>query len=437
MGFALAVETKDAFGIIGIIAVIVIFILMRVRDKTKKKEHFQDFYKKSFFAYGMYAFVLFLMVSPFVPYQNDWFWNNFEGSIGGDIGTGHLDYEGNYALDNIDVVFKFVDGLDLDGNKPSTDTASITGGIYTVDPTKALWYEDLWLANKIGFDDFSELVGLSLIETFTASSGVVTTTSNQFDSKQIVWVEAGTACADEEAAVPLKSQWYKAIVQGASSESSDTVNLGMYTFEFYPHPDDNADISFTLKTGDNAAVTANNLDWSDASGTVKTMAQITMVDEHVVLRSYYDRANDRWYDWYIVGSVSERNCTTSEALSVSTGGVSSGELAISDTLNFYIKLSTGHIYSDSKLPAGMIGYLFDEAGNEHPDYDNIWLIDITFNLGGCTSAGGTDNYQELLITLDGGTWYRTDNLLNAGAISDDTTANNFKNDFDATYFIAT
>jgi hypothetical protein len=370
-------------------------------------------------------------LTPVNPITQNWVWDWFGGTIIPDgSGEGHLKFDGGLILRNVDITFEIVNGYDEDDYADTAyDSATVVFYTYTSLSTA---YEDGFLNGDYSLKTFLHLSAMEVIGTATASSGVVTTTSNAFTCGQTYLMMIGTYNAAEDGNDPLKSIFYHAIVQGANDPSDSTVSFGLGTFYYWASPDED-DLTVTGYDENYGAYSkGTTFDWSDdTDNVVGIKLKLTFGDEDYGLFSYYQPAENRWWNWYIAIDIVEDNCTTSEAMDITCDGYSVGQEDLSDGVAAYVLLTSGKIFTSNDKP-NAISYDLDSEVD--PLTPANWWFSLKFDLKSCTSVGA-DNARQFEIAFDFGTDYNTASLLADGQIRDDATDNNYHVSGASTYYV--
>lgn len=414
--------------------------LKLIRDKSNTKYKFKAFVKSKKFL-GMGAILLFMMGTPINPINDMWIWEYL--GIGwnpvGPADGGHLAFNNEKIWTGLNGKFTIKDGLNADGNFPSTVVGSATGAIYKYQSIGAmskgnLGYEKLWTENKISFEDYMALSDLVLIESFTASSGVVTMTTNQLTSGDIVLIRIGTYNVAEDGDSPLKSLFWKAVVQGCNGDTKPTtVNIGTGVFYYWQFPDED-DMALDMLTDTYGAIGADTLDWSDdADKKFDLIAKLTFTDDDCLLSSYYDQVNKRWYNWVYLLELIEDNCTTSEAIIVTSSYTTENWIGTSQQ-NIILQLSSPQVYTSNVRPSG-IGYLKDTAGVVITGFEAIQYIKFRIDLTSATAVG-SDNYVNIQMNAYIGTTWSNSMSLLAGDVPADVDNNYDKAGAATEYIVA-
>ena len=400
----------------------------------------------------------FMIASPMNPITGDWIFNWEFGNIVPDpnvIPSGsHLTYTGMEERSGIDVTFNVIDGYDADASYVGTTFDAITWFIYAgdvgVNPLTAEYWEIKFLVGDINMDTFFANAGYTQIDEGTCATGVGTTTKNLMNSGQVYLLRLGSYDSDASAAAPLKSQLFKAVCQGSNDATVTTVNLGTGVFAYYGQVDCDTDLSITTLDEAHAPTTATTEDLSDQvalNGGVFTWAlRVTFATAEYSLQSYWDHAEDQWWNWYIVMHFTESNTTgldTLEALSVSSptlpydfamlpGSAAGG----GGDYNFIMQLTTPHIYTSNDKSHIQYSYETDAAGFDVTGHSANHFILVRADMSSLTSIGVTDNDVEFTCLIDIGSEADVLGLKARGTIlADASTGEPFHQDGAATLTI--
>ena len=400
----------------------------------------------------------FAIASPLNPMTGDWVWNWDFGNITNQpnvVPTGsHLTYTGMEERSGIDVTFNVIDGFDADAAYVGTTFDSITWFIYSgsvsMNPLTVQYWENLFLAGTINMDTFFTNAAYTQIDEGTCATGVGTTTKNLMNSNQVYLLRLGAYDSDASAAAPLKSQLFRAVCQGSNDATVTTVNLGTGVFAYFGQVDGDTDLSITTLDEAYAATTATTEDLSDQvalnGGTFTWNLRVTFATAEYGLQSYWDHANDQWWNWYVIMHFTESNTTgldTIEALSVSSptlpsqfdilpGAAAGG----GGDYNFVMQLTTPHIYTSNNHDNIRYSYETDAAGFDVPGHTANHLIMVVADMSSLTSIGVTDNNTEFTCLIDIGSEADVLALLARGTIlADASTGEPFHQDGAATLTI--
>lgn len=399
----------------------------------------------------------FAIASPFNPITGDWIFNwQFGNIVPSDVNPSgsHLVYTGMEERAGIDVTFNIINGFDVDGAYASATFDSITWFIYSgtvgMNPLTAEYWEIKFLEGEINMDTFFANAGWIQIDEGTASSGVGTSTKNLMNSGQVYILRLGSYSADASANDPLKSQLFKAVCQGSNDATVTTVNLGTGVFAYFGQVDADTDLSITTLDEAYAATTATTEDLSDQvtlnGGTFVWNLRVTFAAAEYGLQSYWDHANDQWWNWYVIMHFTESNTTgldTIEALSVSSPTHSSSFLILPGAAaggggdyNFVMQLTTPHIYTSNDHAQIKYSYETDAAGFDVVGHAANHLILVRADMSSLTSIGVTDNDTEFTCLIDIGSEANLMALLARGFIlADASTGEPFHQDGAATLTI--
>ncbi|MCK5157803.1 MAG: hypothetical protein KAR08_01490 [Candidatus Heimdallarchaeota archaeon] len=406
-----------------------------------KKKKFLKMTKK-LGSLGQIAFgigIIALLASPLAPYnQGNWFWERFTGGITPIIpSTGsHISHNGETNWNGIDVTFKIASAYDRADNFVDTDVDSATFVIFSGSISSASM--EMFKANELTLDEFLIDSALIPVESGTAASKVCTTTGNVMNGGQEYLLMIGTFNAAEDGSSPLKATFYKAVVQGANGDTKpSTVNLGAGIFYYFSYPDED-DFTITMLTGSYGAIGATTLDWSDETDNKFDLAlEMVFANGEMGLQSYYDYANERWYNWYVCINFNQHNATGVSTLAamIPECPAYGGNFANNgDGLSWYIPISSPIIHTSNAYP-NVIGYQTDGAGNIMVGFEATQHILLSIDLASVAKVGTVDNSQEFRFDIDFGTAYSLTGMLASGTLPDDATANNYHTSGAATYYI--
>lgn len=440
--------------------IVLLGILYYIWGQQKgNKKSFNQHKSKLFGAAAIGMIVL--IGSPMFPWSNGWFWTGEEGAAPIPGSTGYLEFNDEKPWTNTGITFDIRNRADEDGGYADTSADSITVDVFkgtSAASTAGLddglvhylydndyisyttWNEHmlggysysvneealdhLFTSNYLDFEQWISVKGLTFQEQLTASSGTATSSTDYYDSEEVLTLVIGTHNAAEDGDNPLKAQMCQAVVQGEDTgDKPAALSVGTSVIDYFPSPDED-DLAIEIVDEDLADYAeATSFDWSDESDDEFEMNfNIDFTDSEFGLYSYYDYTEARWWNWYVAGYVEEDNCTTIEAATVSSNYVS-GYSAASDQLNFYLQLSSPVIWKgpvDSVTETADIGYFLNSAGDTYENYKAAHYITWKLNLESCTSGGSSDNDREGAIVLDLGTGYSTTRILNAGTLLSDT-----------------
>jgi hypothetical protein len=442
-----------------VFATLAVTLYKYLSDKTRQKRGFKRFLSsntgKAFYGIAMIGLVGASLTAANPITDTDvtqWF-----GALDPytDPNGGHLKYLGAKECYNVKMTFDIQDGYDVDGNYAGTEADAITVTVYGAGSIGASvqasakgieWATgegwDLFVNNVIDQPTWLELSGLTAIESKAASSGVFTSDLAVYNSKVEYILELGTYNPDETGDDPLRSQFVHGILQGDNSadQPSGGCRFGMGVVKYWGHVDED-DLTIVLETKNKAAFSGNSVnDWSDDTDNIFELAfELTWDSDgkECGLHSYYQQAENRWWHWYIAVDLGEKNCTSLVSAEFDFNfGYASGFATDTDGAYGYVQLSTGKLYTDNNRP-NSIANLFDASGDNIDGYLNVQWFLWDLDINSLTSAGGTDNYEEISIDIDLGTDYNVAAILADGQLRDDSTANNTHISGSATYYVVT
>ena len=184
-----------------------------------------------------------------------------------------------------------------------------------------------------------------------------------------------------------------------------------------------------------AATSGTSEDLSDQvalnGGTFIWNLRVTFADDEIALMSYWDHAQDRWYNWYVVMGFTESNSTgldTIEALDVTSptlpyssrilpGAAAGG----GGDYNFVMQLTSPHIFSSNAHSHIQYSYETNAASHDILGHTANHLILVYADMSSLSSIGVTDNDVEFTCLIDLGTEADLNALLSRGFILADAT----------------